>query len=361
MLSTHFRLLQEQKNRGVYSILKYTVIERAADTSQQPVSLEQICAMCERAFGQGKEIEAVQELGGGEYNNTYLITFVDAMKVILRVAPAPDGLLPGRGIGLMRNEHYFQPFFAPLAALMPKTLLADFTHQLIDRDYMFQTFMEGERWVDIGEQLSPAENTVLWQQLGQITKSIHSIEGEIFGSPILGSVSPRWSELVLDELDSIIEPLEEAQIDASDIKTVRELAEQHSELLDEIQQPRLLHGDLWTFNVLIKRDQGNPRISAILDADGCSWGDPMSDWTMFLLHVKTTEGKNRNEIAGAPAFWQAYGQPERTRGALFREQIYRARPFAGARLDHHLERREDRVRRTYKKLREIIDTIRSIV
>jgi aminoglycoside phosphotransferase (APT) family kinase protein len=337
------------------------MIERPADTNQQPVSLQQICAMCERAFGQGKEIEEIQELGGGEYNNTYRITFVDTQKVILRVAPAPEGLLPGRGIGLMRNEHYFQPYFAPLASLMPKTLLADFTHQLLDRDYMFQTFMEGERWADVAEQLSPAENTALWQQLGQITKSIHSIEGEIFGSPILGSVSPKWSELVIEELDDIIEPLDEAQIDATDIKTLRELAQTHSDLLDEIQQPRLLHGDLWTFNILIKREPEGPHISAILDADGCSWGDPMSDWTMFLLHVKTAEGSNKHEIEGAPAFWQGYGQPEQTKGALFREQIYRAKPFAGARMDHHLEGRKDRVRRTYKKLQEIIDTLQDIV
>ncbi len=337
------------------------MIERAADTHQQLLSLEQILSMCERAFGQGKEIEAIQELDGGEYNNTYLITFIDALKVILRVAPAPDELSPGRGIGLMRNEHYFQPFFAPIATLMPKTLTADFTHQLIDRDYMFQTFMEGERWSDIAEQLTPAENTMLWQQLGHITKSIHSIEGEIFGSPVLGTVSTEWSTQVIDELADIIQDLEAARVDATDIKTVLEMAETHRELLDEIQQPRQLHGDLWTFNILIKRDQGHPRITAVLDSDGASWGDPMADWTMFLLHIKTTEGTDRNEIEGAPAFWQAYGQPERSRGALFREQIYRARPFAGVRLDHHLQGRNDRVLRTYDKLREIISALQEIV
>jgi len=87
----------------------------------------------------------------------------------------------------------------------------------------------------------------------------------------------------------------------------------------------------------------------------------MDDWTMFLLYIKTTEGTKCNEIAGASAFWQAYGQPERSKGALFREQIYRARPFAGARLDHHLEGDESRVLRTYNKLRETIAAIQGIV
>jgi aminoglycoside phosphotransferase (APT) family kinase protein len=139
------------------------------------------------------------------------------------------------------------------------------------------------------------------------------------------------------------------------------MAEQHSDLLDEIRQPRLLHGDLWTFNVLIKCDQDNPRITAVLDSDGGSWGDPLADWTMFLLHIKTTEGTRRNEIEGAQAFWQAYGQPERSKGALFRDQIYRARNFAGGRLERHLQGRNDIVLRTYDKLHEIIAALQDIV
>lgn len=341
--------------------MKYTKIERTSDTHQQPLSIAQISAMSERAFGAGKEMAEIQEIGGGEYNNTYRITFTDAQKVILRVSPAPDKPCPGRGSGLMRKEHYFQPFFAPIATLMPKTLLVDFTHQLINRDYMFQTFMEGERWSDIVEAPTPEENSVLWQQMGRIARTIHSIEGETFGSPILGTVSTYWSTLVINDLVSVIQNLEAAQVDATDIKTVLEKAEKHSDLLDEIRQPRLLHGDLWTFNLLIALDQQNPRITAVLDADGCSWGDPMADWTMFLLHIKTTEGTIQNEIEGAQAFWQAYGQPERSQGALFRDQIYRANNFASARLEHHLQGRNDIVLRTYDRLREIITALHEIV
>src|SRR5215470_13620460 len=168
--------------------MKYTFIERPPDTHQQPLSHEQISTMCERAFGSRKDPEEVQELDGGEYNNTYLITFTDSQQVILRVAPALAGPFIGRGTGLMRNEHYFQPFLAPIAPLMPKTLLWDFTHQLIERDYMFQTFMEGERWFDRAGELTQKENTTLWRQLGHIARSIHSIQGEAFGSPALGTV-----------------------------------------------------------------------------------------------------------------------------------------------------------------------------
>jgi aminoglycoside phosphotransferase (APT) family kinase protein len=341
--------------------LHYTMIERDTNIHQQPLTIEQISAMYERAFGAGKEMLEVQELDGGECNNTYRISFTDAQQVILRVSPAPDKPCPGRAPQPMRNEHYFQPFLAPIATLIPKTLLVDFTHQLINRDYMFQTFMEGARWSDIVETFTSEENSALWQQMGHIAKTIHSIEGETFGSPVFGTISPHWSTLVINGLIDIIQKLEAAQVDATDIKTVLAMAEKHSDLLDEIRQPRLLHGDLWTFNLLIKRDQGNPRITAVLDSDGCSWGDPMEDWTMFLLHIKTTEGTIQNEIEGAQAFWQAYGQPERSKGALFRDQIYRARNFAGARLELHIRGRNEIVLRTYDRLREILVALHDII
>lgn len=70
----------------------------------------------------------------------------------------------------MRSEHAMQPYFAPVAALMPKTVLVDFTHQLVDRDYMFQTFIEGERWDDLWDELTPEENNTLWDQFGSVVE-----------------------------------------------------------------------------------------------------------------------------------------------------------------------------------------------
>ena len=61
----------------------------------------------------------------------------------------------------------------------------------------------------------------------------------------------------------------------------------HPEQLDEIEVPCLLHGDLWLFNLLIARQPREPSIVGVLDADRAWWGDPMADWTMFILaHAK---------------------------------------------------------------------------
>src|SRR5262245_18701448 len=107
------------------------------------LTTDQIMTMCQRGFGPNHSFESTRELSGGTFNTTYLITFADQRKVILRVSPPQSSNTPWNEYLLMRREHSIQPFFAPVATLMPKTLFLDFTHQLIDRDYMFQTFIEG--------------------------------------------------------------------------------------------------------------------------------------------------------------------------------------------------------------------------
>jgi aminoglycoside phosphotransferase (APT) family kinase protein len=218
---------------------------------------------------------------------------------------------------LMRREHAMQPFFAPIATLMPKTLLVDFTHQLIDRDYMFQSFIDGERWDNVTDELSPVENNILWEQFGELTKRIHEVRGEMFGIPLPGFLFPSWSEAIVDRLERTIQAGREKRLEVPELASILELIRSHPQPLDEVQIPRLLHGDLWFFNILIQRNTNGPSIVGILDADRSWWGDPMADWTMFILkHADKEEGHSR--------FWKTYGQPEDTQGFRFRATVYDA-------------------------------------
>ena len=133
----------------------------------------QILAMSQRAFGSSVSVASARELSGGTFNTTFLITLND-QQVILRIAPPPSADLLWNEQWLMRREQQIQPFFAALAPLMPRTLMADFTHQLIDRDYIFQTYLAGDRWDKIADRFTPDEELRLWEQFGSITKAIHS-------------------------------------------------------------------------------------------------------------------------------------------------------------------------------------------
>jgi aminoglycoside phosphotransferase (APT) family kinase protein len=244
-------------------------LESHNEESGNSLTKDQVLAMCQRGFGAHVQIESIHELGGGTFNTTYRITLTDQGKVILRVSPSYTDDTYWDEALLMRREHSMQPFFAPVAALMPKTLLVDFTHQLIDRDYMFQTFIEGERWDDVMDELTQEENNGLWEQFGNILKRIHNVHGETFGIARLGFEFPQWSQTIINRLERTLESARDNRLDIPYLASILELIRANPEQLDEIQIPCLLHGDLWSFNILISRED-KPSIVGILDADR-SW------------------------------------------------------------------------------------------
>jgi aminoglycoside phosphotransferase (APT) family kinase protein len=323
------------------------------EQDKKPLTSDQIMRLCQRGFGANLHIESIDELSGGTFNTTYLVTFADQLKLILRVSPPQTADTPWDEALLMRREHSMQPFFAPVATLMPKTLLVDFTHQLIDRDYMFQTFIEGERWDDVMDELTSAENDILWDQFGNLLKQIHDVRGETFGLSLPGFQFTRWSHTVIDHLEHTLRFAKDNQIEVPDLAPILDVVRAHPQWLDDIQIPRLLHGDLWLFNLVIKRGENGPSIVGILDADRAWWGDPMADWTMFILaHAEKQEGHSR--------FWQAYGQPDDTAGSRFRATVYDAmyagRAFVWA-VQHKDEETVERAKGTLREVVEILPTL----
>jgi aminoglycoside phosphotransferase (APT) family kinase protein len=328
-------------------------VEEVNRSATKSLTSDQIMSMCQRGFGKSIRIESMDELGGGTFNTTYLITFANASgasKVVLRVAPLHTADIAWEDAFLMRAEHAMQPFFAPVAARMPKTLLADFTHQLIDRDYMFQTFIEGERWDNIWDELTTRENNLLWADLGRILREIHDVHGDKFGLPRSGFQFERWSETVIDRMERILGAAVNLRLDTTDLARIIGTLRAHSQPLGEIHVPCLLHGDLWLFNLLTRRGEGGPSIVGVLDADRAWWGDPMADWTMFILrHAEKDEGHAH--------FWQAYGQPEETRGFLFRNSVYDGMHAGTALLWAHRTHDEGTVQRAYGTLREVAEAL----
>ena len=99
---------------------------------------------------------------------------------------------------------------------------------------MFQTFLEGERWDDAWEELTPEENNILWSQFGHITKQIHEVRGEMFGLPRPGFQFQRWSQTVIDRLERTLQAAKELQQSLPDFVQILELVRAHPQQLDEI-------------------------------------------------------------------------------------------------------------------------------
>ncbi|AUX41651.1 aminoglycoside phosphotransferase [Sorangium cellulosum] len=332
--------------------MELITIERGPDSARRSLTADQILALCRRVFGERVAVTSARELGGGTFNTTYLVALAN-QRVVLRVAPPPGADLSWDEAALMRRELHIQPYFAALAARMPRILAADFTHQLIDRDYMFQTYLPGERWDHAADALSPEEAGALWEQFGLVARTIHDTVGAAFGGPHPAPEFPAWSGAVLYRLERSLETMAGARLDVTDMAAALEVVREHTAVLDEIREPRLMHGDLWLFNLLIERGPGGASIVGVLDADRAFWGDPMADWTVFVLS-KSASPDTRPLY---DRFWQAYGRPEPTRESVFRAAVYEAMnvgialPWA-ARHGH-----DDMVLRGKRELREALEAL----
>jgi aminoglycoside phosphotransferase (APT) family kinase protein len=213
------------------------------------------------------------------------------------------------------------------------------------------------------------ENIELWRQCGEIVRRIHettpvqSTGEERFGYPYPARRFTRWSEMVLDRFARIYESLVAQRLEVKAFRNISELARANASLLDEIDIPHLLHGDLWTFNLLVRRGKGGPAISGVLDVERAWWGDPMADWIMFLLAIRRDDPAwqgRRSWTARVSAFFEGYGIPTSDGAALFRQEVYKAMHIGLCAVWGAKKGDEGDVARARRELREIARALPSL-
>jgi aminoglycoside phosphotransferase (APT) family kinase protein len=322
----------------------FQAIERTADSAQHPLTPAQIEAICSRAFGEGTRVASAIELGDGTYNTTFRIALESGEEMILRAAPEPARQFRSER-AFLRNEHAAAPYFAPVAAYLPRTLAVDFTHDLVGRDYVIQTVVPG---VPAREGLMRYERPAwasFFRDLGEISRRMHAVPGSGFG-PVAGPLAPTWSEALRTQLSLIAEDLDQLGLEAADVRRLAALAQRRRDLLDEVTEPRLLHGDLWTINVMVEPDAPEPTVSGVFDCDRTWWGDPESDWAIYRAAERP--GTERD------AFWAGYGPLSEGPAARWRRLFYVARNLATVRLERQRLGLTDAVADSYGELGEVL-------
>jgi aminoglycoside phosphotransferase (APT) family kinase protein len=337
-----------------------TTLEREQSDPRTQLTAPQIAALCENAFG-AAEIERVTELDGGEFNSTFLVEFPDGGRASLRVGPPAQESCPPSAFwnpadGL-RRAYAVQPYLSALAHLTPRILFADFTRRLLARDYMFQSWIDGKRWLDHEDELADEESDALWHDFGRILKQLHATLGDKFGPPPPGKQYDTWSEYLLAQFEGNLADLAQAQLNRADVAAVYESAQAHRSILDEIRIPSLLHGDLWTFNLLIRRNPQGVAICGVLDAEYAWWGDPPADWTMFIW----TYGDGKELQREQSRFWAGYGLRDKSPNARFRDALYHAMHLGRLMLLSHKDGSEEGVARAQRELRQARASMQAVI
>ncbi|MEU9214520.1 aminoglycoside phosphotransferase family protein [Streptomyces sp. NPDC048415] len=317
--------------------MEFKPINRAPGTFQQSVTADDIQQVFLRVFGTGSRVDSAVELGAGMYNHVYRVVLAGrARPVVLRVAPEEERQFRSER-RLMRNELASLPWLAPIAHLMPQVIAADWTGQVIARDWMVQTHLDG---VPAPEHLGSYPRSVwpgFFQQMGAITRTVHAVQGPHFG-PMAGPGYATWSEAVIASLEDIAADLDGVGLDSADVRKVAAVADHDRAVLDEVTEPRLLTGDLWTVNTVLDRDAAVPTITGVLDFDRCTFGDVQADWTIRMAMAKKDE---------RTAFWDSYGLLDRSAAAVWRSRIYEARHLGAIRLERHRLGKTDAVSESY--------------
>jgi fructosamine-3-kinase len=152
-----------------------------------------------------------------------------------------------------------------------------------------------------------------WADAGAAVRLLHGRTGALYGWPVdyaLGTVAmvnretrdwPRfWGEQRLVAAASLLDRPWRERVDR--------LAHRLAGLLPAAPRPSLLHGDLWTGNMLVR----DGRLVALVDP-ACYHGDAEVDLAMLALFDPPPE-----------PFWEAYGAPEP--GAGERLPLYQLYP-----------------------------------
>lgn len=312
-------------------------IERQAGAYQQALSEDEVTAIAQRAFGNEYTLASAIELGDGTYNTTYRLTLDTGLESILRVAPEPARQFRSER-AFMRNEHAAAPYFAPVAALMPRTIAVDFTHTLIGRDYMVQSVVPGVP-ARIGLEKYPrVEWAWFFRDLGMITRRIHAVRGTAFG-PAAGPGFDSWGTAVHACFADLVADIEHAGLDADDVCEAAASAAERRDVLDEIREPRLL-----------QPDEPHPTVSGFFDCDRATWGDPESDWAIYRAAGRP--GTERD------AFWEAYGPLDPGPRAVWRRALYQVRNIAAARLENHRLAQAEGIAASYRDMRGALDRLK---
>jgi fructosamine-3-kinase len=253
-------------------------------TTKTEISRTLIDAMVRTEFGPSVVLAEVRSLDDGWFNSAYAIRFLDGpADVVLRVAPDPKMQLLTYEQDMMRAEIEVHELVQEnLDVPIPRLCAYDLSRTIVDRDYMFTEMLSGTPLNKLPQPLDPGDRDAVERELGAYAARIHALHGPGFG--YFGKTPyGTWREAFLDMVFALLDdgasfavelPLPYAQIRAA--------FDDLAGVLDEVEQPSLVHWDLWPGNVFVVRRDGRYTIEGITDWERAFWGDPESELPMVL-------------------------------------------------------------------------------
>ena len=294
--------------------------------TKKPVEKGDIDAIIESAFG--STAEAIQAQGDGMYNAAYLVDVQGRGKVFLKVAPPPDVTVMTYERDIMRTEaKVYQLVREQTTVPAPELLCSDFSHRIVDRDWIVLSALEGTPWNKLKKRCSESQLERVRQELGGYTAQMHRVVGTRFGYPadLEHPACQRWDTAFLRMVDNVLADGEKMRVKLpAPVEAIQHVMHSNRSFLQEVTRPQLVHFDMWEGNIFLRADKAGYRVEGIVDCERAFWGDPYADFVSNTALFRDIE----QESAFLEGYRQASGSPVlftpsvRRRLDLYRAYLY---------------------------------------
>lgn len=250
-------------------------------------------------------------LSGGFFAAVWRATLDDGRQVVLKVGPPPETPVLTYEHGLIEAEaEYFRLVGSQAAGVpVPEVLRTG-------PGWMVTAYLPGTPLPELPE----AVGDKVRHELGTALAAVHRISGPRFGYSGDRPHGSTWSEAFGAIIDSLLS--DAAQWDVALPGGIRAAVARHSDVLDRVQRPSLVHFDLWDGNVLATEDG---RLTGLVDGERWLYADAAMDLVSPVLLRRIEDLPNHPLLHG---YAESTGSPIdfteelRVRLTLYRLHLY---------------------------------------
>ncbi|HTX60355.1 MAG TPA: phosphotransferase family protein [Verrucomicrobiae bacterium] len=248
--------------------------EVIAVRAEERLDLQRLEPYLREGLGERDAPLQIAQFGGGHANLTYLIAFGEREYVLRR---PPLGPVPAHAHD-MRREHAVLSRLYATFPLAPRSLLLCTDHAILGVDFVVE---ERKHGIAIRRDLPPQfrDDPALARRIGEMLvdtlAALHGVDAAAAGLSDLG----KPEGYVERQLDGWIRRWEAARTERTPAAT--ELIAWLRERLPRSPAATIVHNDYKLDNMLV--DPADPaRVTALLDWDMCTLGDPLMDLGYLL-------------------------------------------------------------------------------